>query len=724
MIRDIINGTLTTTSSDTVVSHDDDYDMIPPDAQVDLQLVGLTKNLGLLKVSCSDDDSTKHHPTTIVCVLDVSYSMDGRATMHGDEEGRSGLSLLDIVKHATKTVIESLSSHDSLGIVTYSTSSEIILPVKKMSHKNKEEACRLVNSLCTTGSTNLWAGLKSAMDIIVSSKVDDNSSILLLTDGLPNIEPPRGHIPALKHYLDKHPTFKSSINTFGFGYSLDTELLDSLAKEGMGQFGFIPDASFVGTAFVNLVANLLSNAGKPSTLNIEATMPEVTTLKSCRNFPFSKTPDGDCLTVTLPYLRYGQSFFLLIEFDSANVSSDCGEERNLPINAVLNANCFGKNSSEYLEMKSTFVNDEALIKLCEARSELIELSSKHSTKMLLGEKYNRAAANEVEDTLARASEDLRHLLAKWSMNNEDNSDDLDAILKDFSGQVTEAFSRRDWYMKWGVHYIPSLCRAHELQQCTNFKDPGVQIYASKKFSAIRDACDDLFVSLPPPKPSISTYNYGSGVNSTAVVSMRAYHNSNAPCFASGLVLLANGEKKDVSKITKGDFIHSSKGPAMVKCVVKTKCEGGTASLVELADNVLVTPWHPVRKNLLDSWSFPSDLMSPKLRPCNQVYSFILENCVEDMMIGSYYAVTLGHGINDPVASHEFLGTSKVIDDISKKVGFERGLVTLDSNPAIRDPITGLIIGFKNNKIKTTLFENPFQELQENHHRKTRIGPVV
>ena len=34
---------------------------------------------------------------------------------------------------------------------------------------------------------------------------------------------------------------------------------------------------------------------------------------------------------------------------------------------------------------------------------------------------------------------------------------------------SQAFSNREWYTRWGVHYIPSIMRAHQLQQCNNFK---------------------------------------------------------------------------------------------------------------------------------------------------------------------------------------------------------------------------------------------------------------
>ena len=58
---------------------------------------------------------------------------------------------------------------------------------------------------------------------------------------------------------------------------------------------------------------------------------------------------------------------------------------------------------------------------------------------------------------------------------EHSSKLLVELLKDLTGQITEATSRADWWKKWGRHFLPSLGRAHQLQQCNNFKDPGVQV---------------------------------------------------------------------------------------------------------------------------------------------------------------------------------------------------------------------------------------------------------
>ena len=57
------------------------------------------------------------------------------------------------------------------------------------------------------------------------SSPDRHSAVMLLTDGCPNVEPPRGHIPMLKRYKDQYPDLKASVSTFGFGYVFESFVL-------------------------------------------------------------------------------------------------------------------------------------------------------------------------------------------------------------------------------------------------------------------------------------------------------------------------------------------------------------------------------------------------------------------------------------------------------------------------------------------------------------------
>lgn len=95
-----------------------------------------------------------------------------------------------------------------------------------------------------------------------------HSTIILLTDGEPNIFPPSGFEDQLTKYKFKHPNFLFSFNTFAFGKKTDSQLLYNLAMIGHGEYSFIPCPGFIGTIFVNTLSNLLSTMGVRMVINI------------------------------------------------------------------------------------------------------------------------------------------------------------------------------------------------------------------------------------------------------------------------------------------------------------------------------------------------------------------------------------------------------------------------------------------------------------------------
>eukprot|EP00980_Cylindrotheca_fusiformis_P029720 scaffold23781_cov196-Cylindrotheca_fusiformis.AAC.1 len=131
--------------------------------------------------------------------------MNNAATTQEDQEGSSGLSLLDMVKHATKTVIASLGPNDKLAIVTYSDMAQIRLPLTKMTEANKGIATQAAEAFRPRGATNIWAGLLEAMNL--ASEEESATDIFLLTDGRPVIHPPRGELETFKRYKEKRSSW-------------------------------------------------------------------------------------------------------------------------------------------------------------------------------------------------------------------------------------------------------------------------------------------------------------------------------------------------------------------------------------------------------------------------------------------------------------------------------------------------------------------------------------
>jgi len=83
------------------------------------------------------------------------------------------------------------------------------------------------------------------------------------------VEPPRGHVPTLKRYMDSRPDLACSLNMFGFGYNLKSNLLDEMAREGNGYYTYIPDSGMVGIGFINAAAKTMATMGENAVLKLE-----------------------------------------------------------------------------------------------------------------------------------------------------------------------------------------------------------------------------------------------------------------------------------------------------------------------------------------------------------------------------------------------------------------------------------------------------------------------
>ncbi|KAG8982530.1 hypothetical protein FRB95_007777 [Tulasnella sp. JGI-2019a] len=154
------------------------------------------------------DIKLKRTPVDFVLTIDISKSMGEIANIPGNTE-HSGLSVLDVVKHAAKTIISSMQDMDRVAVVTFSAGAKIALKLTGTDNAGRSRALEVIEKLQRESGTNIWEGLKTSLDLfknLVRTVEHPNrlSSIFLLTDGLPMVAPPGGHIPTLKSFLETH----------------------------------------------------------------------------------------------------------------------------------------------------------------------------------------------------------------------------------------------------------------------------------------------------------------------------------------------------------------------------------------------------------------------------------------------------------------------------------------------------------------------------------------
>mmetsp|Transcript_15698 Transcript_15698/g.25518 ORF Transcript_15698/g.25518 Transcript_15698/m.25518 type:complete len:853 (-) Transcript_15698:31-2589(-) len=693
-------------------------------------------------------------PSAFCCVIDVSGSMAAEATITGASgtHERHGLSLLDVAKHGVRTIINTLTDKDRLALISFNHAAVRVLGLTVMDEAGRTLAGNHLDQLRAGGGTNLWLGLQEGLEALRTDQIPGSlAHVMLLTDGESNFR--EAIMPNLLNYEAQYERLPSTINTFGFGYQIDSGLLNKLAAVGNGSYAFIPDAGFIGTVFVNSMSNLLVTFAREVTLTLQPEE-DAEVLEVLGGYEVQKQSWG--MSVKLGTLQYQQTREVVIrmsskaggsylfasgqhealdrtgacveKFEACEGVNNADEKEVLPhmmrcklVDAIGKVLPLPVKTRGFRDMEHKASNPSTPKSRSQSRkhslTSLFSRSSKASNKT--GNSRTRSdsvgsltsvesglgpgSADAEEDVEATAAhkEIIDELVAEIRSSAVAEDNYVKALLEDLSGQVCEAVSCKAFYTKWGCHYLPSIMFAHKLQQCNNFKDPGVQCYGGELFAELRDAADDIFCKLPPPKPSAvlracSQMSASSAPRTplgTGPTSMAAYNDRYAGCIDGRcLVALANGKECRIDEVAKGDKVLTLQGEvATVVCVVRSPCAQGVASLVSIAGQcgtLRLTPHHPV---LVDgSWVFPADVASPQDLVCDAVYSFLLSGG-SAMMVAGIPCVALGHGIQEGAAAHPYLGSqSLVTKDLCHFPGFSHGLVELEPKSVCRDSATGLI----------------------------------
>lgn len=619
---------------------------------------------GFIHISMLPPADENRSPCDICCVVDTSGSMAVQAEIQNDKNEQFGLSQLDLVKHAMKTIIKSLQAQDRLSLVSFSNHATVHFQLTKMDEGGKSSALAALERLNDDGQTNLWDGLRAGLDVLAAGQraTGCHAAIFLLTDGCPNVEPPRGYLPTLEKVKDK-TNFTCSIHTFGFGYELDSKLLEDIAIIGnQGSYAFIPDGSFVGTIFVNAITNILATVANNVQLLVEGQTVESSDYT--RWYSTKNTEQGTLFD--LGAAIYGQSRDILIPVPHDSPSTwkfsltyDTVGEKKKSLKIEVDRLSQAANPNHVVQQKFR-------LELVDRVRNVVQLK--------------RQTGNNQE--LEAALNHLKALENEMKQHATDSSPYIRDLHKDLTGQVHEALSRADWFKKWGIHFLPSLTRAHLLQYCNNFKDPGVQHYGQGKlFSAIRDEMDTIFCALPAPKRA---------QNGTQI-DMSVFHDAAGGCFHGNCtVQMMDGTTKLVKDVIPGDQLapHGSS----VQYVVKTKCRNGQAKMIAFNNGLLITSWHPIRVH--GRWIMPCSLVSaPTEIHCDEIFNFVLDQG-HTLLVNNVECVTLGHGFQDDVVRHSYYGTDRVIADLHQLDLAQQnsGIITITEGALLRNEQSGLVEG--------------------------------
>ncbi|MER8042871.1 von Willebrand factor type A domain-containing protein [Streptomyces sp. NPDC094032] len=176
-------------------------------------------------------------PASLTFVVDVSGSMG--------EPGR-----LDLVKESLGLLVNRLRDDDDIALVTFSAEAETVLPMTRVGGA-RERIRRVVDTLDTSSSTNVEAGVRTGYDVAVAGHREGATNrVVLLSDALANT----GDTDAdgILERIDRERR-EYGITLFGVGVGSEygDAFMERLADKGDGHTTYVSTSEQARKVFVD-----------------------------------------------------------------------------------------------------------------------------------------------------------------------------------------------------------------------------------------------------------------------------------------------------------------------------------------------------------------------------------------------------------------------------------------------------------------------------------------
>lgn len=258
------------------------------------------------------DTDLSRTPFNVCLVLDNSGSMDG---------GR-----LEGCKKAISVIIEQLTPHDTLSLVTYSSTVKTVFV--DCNHTHTKHMLDSVANIRIEGATNLYDGLKVGVESLKQSIQKELSMqqqqqegqekskkpqekahrVFLFSDGLVNngVTSPEVIMSHVKNWLTGTDI---SISTFGIGDGYDEKLMTAIAEHANGDPFFIETEADIEDLVSKGLRGVSNMVAAAATLKIRGLGDAV--IKDIPGYDMTKTPGQ----ITIQHLRVNGLIQFVVNLD-------------------------------------------------------------------------------------------------------------------------------------------------------------------------------------------------------------------------------------------------------------------------------------------------------------------------------------------------------------------------------------------------------------------------
>lgn len=231
----------------------------------------------------------------LVLVLDFSGSMKGDKVKQAQD--------------AARYIVENLNEGDRFNIIAFSTGLRLWdSDLQDVSDESRDSAIQWIQRQTASGSTNIDGALTEAMAQFDGDHSTDRPAyVIFMTDGLPTqgeIDP--GSI--VDNALANQPEDRSlRLFTFGVGYDVNTDLLDTLSSEMGGRSSYVQPDEDIG----QVVAAFYDQIQKPVLANVTMELRGDTVVDDVFPSPLPDLFAGEQLVITGRYRDGGAADLVL-----------------------------------------------------------------------------------------------------------------------------------------------------------------------------------------------------------------------------------------------------------------------------------------------------------------------------------------------------------------------------------------------------------------------------
>lgn len=254
-----------------------------------------TQDKNYLKVSLTGFplDVKKRSPINLALVIDRSTSMTGDR--------------IEKAREASIMAVNLLTPEDTLSIIGYDSSAQVIIPATKV--QDKEKLIKAIKeNIRPQGMTALFAGVSKGIDQ-VSKHLDKEqvNRIILLSDGQANVGP-----TSLKELseLSKMAAKKGvTISTIGIGEGYNEDLMTAIAGYSDGNHSFVANTADLERIFTKEFKDVMSVVAQ----DVEVVIKVSDGTKPVRLLGREGEMAGDTIKVKLNQLYANQEKYVLLE---------------------------------------------------------------------------------------------------------------------------------------------------------------------------------------------------------------------------------------------------------------------------------------------------------------------------------------------------------------------------------------------------------------------------